>query len=391
MRSAHWMLALALAGGVASSSVEAPCLYAQVPAATPHATGTVKTLTGSGLLLTSFVLGASSGEITVNVPAEAKVLLVAPGSKDLKSASVGAVSDIAVGDRVLVSGSAGDAATTLNATRVIVMKSTAIEQTHATEDAAWAKGLGGIVKTVDAATNTIVLASGGKTVVVTLTPTTVIRHYASGSVKFEDATVCKLSDIQPGDQLRVRGTKSEDGSAIAADGMVAGTFENYSGLLTAVDVAAGTVTLKDLALKKTLKVQVTSVSDLRRLPPSMAQVIAARLKGGAAGAASHDAGKVPAGVAPGGPGEAEQRTHRESSGLSSMMSHLPTETLAGLKNGEAVMIVASSSTGNSEPVAVTLLVGVEPILTAPAGETMRLSPWSLGGGGGGDESGGGGR
>jgi len=65
-----------------------------------------------------------------------------------------------------------------------------------------------------------------------------------------------------------------------------------------------------------------------------------------------------------------------------MISRLPTETIAGLKTGEAVMIVASSSpTDPNKSTAVTLVVGVEPILTAaPQGEGPMLSPWSVGGG-----------
>ena len=74
-----------------------------------------------------------------------------------------------------------------------------------------------------------------------------------------------------------------------------------------------------------------------------------------------------------------------------MLSRLPTETLAGLKAGDAVMIVATSPSSDTEtPVAVTLLVGVDAILSAsPSGQTMTLSPWSLGGGEGGGEGGGG--
>jgi hypothetical protein len=65
--------------------------------------------------------------------------------------------------------------------------------------------------------------------------------------------------------------------------------------------------------------------------------------------------------------------------LSQMLSRLPAETLAGLKTGDAVMIVATSPSGESEHnSAVTLLVGVEPILTAPSGESMTISPWSVG-------------
>ena len=63
-----------------------------------------------------------------------------------------------------------------------------------------------------------------------------------------------------------------------------------------------------------------------------------------------------------------------------MLSRLPTDTIAGLKPGEAVMIVATGSPEHSA--AITLLAGVEPILSAsPSGQAMTLSPWSVGGGG----------
>jgi hypothetical protein len=76
--------------------------------------------------------------------------------------------------------------------------------------------------------------------------------------------------------------------------------------------------------------------------------------------------------------------------LSQMVARLPAETLADLKAGEAVMIVASEPTpGSSLVTAITVLSGVEPILTAnPTGAGMTLSPWSMGAGAGGGEGGG---
>ncbi len=66
--------------------------------------------------------------------------------------------------------------------------------------------------------------------------------------------------------------------------------------------------------------------------------------------------------------------------LSQMLSRLPTETIADLKTGDAVMIVASQATpGSPDVTAVTLLSGVEPILAAPGASTMSLSPWNVGG------------
>jgi hypothetical protein len=50
-----------------------------------------------------------------------------------------------------------------------------------------------------------------------------------------------------------------------------------------------------------------------------------------------------------------------------------------LKAGDAVMIVANAPAAGQDT-AVTLLVGVDPILrAAPKGE-MTLTPWSVGGG-----------
>jgi hypothetical protein len=350
----------------------------------------VKSTSSTGLTLTT----AAGQDVTVAVPDTAKILVVPPGSKDLKSATPGALSDIAPGDRALVTGSAGDTGASLTAARVILMKAQAIQQTHEAEDAAWAQGAGGIVKSVDPGTGRIVVSNGLKTFTVLTTPATVVRRYSGDSVRFADATVSTLAEIHPGDQLRVRGARAEDGT-INADELVAGTFHHYSGLIASIDASAGTLTLKDLATKKMVTVAVTANSDLRRLPPTVALRVAAEMKGGSerpAGAAGARAG---GGQPPAQTEESDShRAGRAGMDLSQMLSRLPTQTVADLKTGDAVMIVATSPSGDSaKSTAVTLLAGVDPILTAPSGQTMTLAPWSVGGGepaeGGGGESGGG--
>jgi len=354
-------------------------MAAQVPAA-PHASGTVKVIADGSITVTT-----ATGDYTVAVPATAKILDVPPGAKDLKSATPGQASDIAVGDKVIVNGSAGDTGTTLTAQRVILMKAAAIEQSHAADEAAWKNGGGGIVKSVNASAGTIVLSSGLKTVTVTTTPATIVRHYSGDSVRFEDAVASSLGAIQPGDQLRIRGAKSADGSSIQADEIVAGTFRNFSGLIASIDGTAGTVTLKDLTTKKTVTVAVTPNSDVRRIPAQMANMIAARMKAGAAGGTAGAAGAARPATAG---DDGTRRAGRAGSDLSQMIPRLPTETLAGLKTGEAVMIVAIAPAGDATKLsAVTLLTGVDPILTAsPSGETT-LSPWAIGGAPGGEGGG----
>jgi len=368
------MAALAIAG-VAS---------AQTP--TPRAAGTVKASTADSLTITN----SAGKDVTIAVPSAAQVMQVPPGSTSLSSATPSALSDIAVGDKVLVTGTAGDAPESLHAVRVIVMKSAAIADAHAAEEAGWQRGGGGLVQTVDAANGTIVVMSGARTLTVHVMPTTTFRRYSGDSVKFEDAVASQLSDVRAGDQLRVRGARAADGSSIQADAIVTGSFRNFSGLLSSIDSANGTITLKDLATKKVVTVKVSANSDLRRIPVEIAQRFAARTSGAAAGGGAPAGGPPAGGARPAGGGGPGSGARAAGNDLSQMLSRLPTETLGGLKVGEAVMIVATQPPADAaQPTAVTLLAGVEPILQAsPKGDTQ-LSPWSMGGDPGAGAGGGG--
>ena len=126
-------------------------------------------------------------------------------------------------------------------------------------------------------------SNGAKKTQVMTGGTTVFRRYAGDSVKFEDAQVGTMAQIQPGDQVRVRGTKSEDGTSIQAAEIVSGSFRNIAGTVASIDAAAGTATIQDLATKKTVVVKVTANSEVKKLPPEAAARFAARAKATGAG------------------------------------------------------------------------------------------------------------
>ncbi len=348
------------------------CLLAQTTPANTTQRGTVKSVTATAIVIAT----DANAELTVTPTDSARILQLAPGSTDLKSAQTIPLSDIAAGDRVLVTGRPGDAASTVTAARIILMKSSDIASLHASQTQDWQRhGTGGVVKSVSG--NTITVGTGAKLLTVTTAPTTIYRRYASDSVKFEDAKAGSLAEIAPGDQLRVRGAKSDDGGTITADEIVSGAFQNLAGAVGKVDPSAGTITLKDLATKQTVTVSITSNSDLRHLPEQQA----------AAFARSHSDAATPSGPsAPSTPGASSRRAGMD---LSQMLSRLPSQQVADLKPGDAVMIVASrTSTGSLT--AVTLLSGVEPILSTSAGQsTPTLSPWTINTGGA--EAGGGGQ
>jgi co-chaperonin GroES (HSP10) len=389
---AAWLGAVLLPFSIAAG-LEVPAA-AQAPAAAPaKQIGTVKAISGNSL-----TLAADSGaQTTVTVAEGARILQLAPGSTDLKSAQPIALTDVAVGDRVLVTGKSDDDGS-FSATRVILMKSTDIAQKNETEKQDWQRrGSGGIVSAVNGSTLTV--SAGAKKIQIQTTDATKFRRYAGDSVKFEDAKPGTLAQIQAGDQLRVRGNKSDDGSTIQAEEIVSGSFKNLSGTIATINAAGGMLTLKDLTTKKTMTVSVTANSDVRKLPPEVAARFAARQRGegtaggpaGPAGANGAAARPQPAGAsgaaapgsgAPRGPGGTGGPGRSAGGDLSQMLSRLPTATLADLKTGDAVMIVASETAPGSDKVtAVTMLSGVEPILAAtPSGApAMTLSPWSVGG------------
>ena len=167
--------------------------------------GTVKSLEGHTLTLTT----NAGQQISVEVAEGARLLQLAPGSTDLKTAQAITLNDIAAGDRVLVTGKAGADPASFAASRIILMKSGDIAQKHTAEQADWQKrGIGGIVSAVDAGSRALTVSAGVKKIQVNTSDKTQFRRYAGDSVKFEDATPGSFDQIKAGDQLRVRGERS---------------------------------------------------------------------------------------------------------------------------------------------------------------------------------------
>lgn len=375
LRTAFVAGILCLATGASQCS-----FAAQAPAATPAPAaasqlGTVKSVSGNVLSMTT-----DKGQaVTVTVAQGARILQLPVGSTDLKTAKPAQLTDIAVGDRALVTGKAGATPDVFTAIRVILIKSADIAQMQEQQQADWkARGIGGIVASVDPANGTIVINSGAKKITISTSSKTVFKRFAGDSVKYQDAKASTISQIQPKDQLQARGTKSADGLSMQAEEVISGSFENLSGLLLTVDAAAGKLTLKDLATKKIVTVNVTANSDIRNLPAMLATRIAAQSNGsGQGGGRRGGAGAQDASAAGGDAG-----SMRRSAGadLSQMISRLPTATVADLHKGDAVMIVASNPTpGANAATAITVLTGVDPILTANPNGGMDLS-MSMGGG-----------
>ena len=403
---------LSLWAGIGSVAQVAQAQSAPQPSAqsasSARPVGTIKAISGNTITLTT----DAGTDVTILVQDATKLVRIAPGQKDLKDAAPIQLQDVQVGDRILVRGKLADDGRSVLAASVIAMKKEEISQKQARDREEWQKhGAGGLVSAVDPATGTITVSLPAigekKSLAVRLSKDTILRRYASDSVKFDDAKPAPLDQIKPGDQLRARGSRNPDGTELTAIEIVSGAFRNIAGTISAIDPSAGTVTLQDLTTKRPVTVKITSESQIRKLPPQMAQRVALRLKGIPAEAATPaaDGTTRPAnapqnpnshGSQTGGPGAAAvgasgaagmgRPTGNGSPDLQQAINRMPPATLSDLQKGDAVMLVAMEGGSGGIPTAITLLGGVEPILQASPNSRAStiLSPWSLGSQAGGE-------
>ena len=353
--------------------------------------GTIKSVDTTGFVLTS----DAGQDSQITLADSVRIVRIAPGEKDLKNATPLEKKDLQPGDRVLVGASSSSSGNARVAVSVIVMKEADIAAKKEKDRADWRqRGAGGLVTGIDPATGTVTISltsfTGTKNLDIKTSKDTILRRYAPNSVKFDDAKFAPFDQIKIGDQLRARGNKNADSTELIAEEVVSGTFRNLAGQITATDPSAGTLTLKDGISKQTVSVKITPDSQIRKLPPEFAQRIAMRLKSAAAegvpGAAAamgvggeHTRGQAggPAGAGPGGMGGMGGRNGPMD--IQQILSRMPSVSLGDLQKGDAVMIVSTVGEGEQPGNAITMLAGVEPILTAApnASQAMMLAPWSL--------------
>jgi len=340
--------------------------------------GTVKLIAGETVTLTT----DSGSEVTIRLAPDARLARMEPGQTDIKAAPPIKISDVQVGDRMLAAGTPSADGRSFTASTAVIMKKSDVAEKQEREREEWQRnGTGGVVKAVDAANGTITISTGtlaSTTLLVNVSKDTVIRRYAPDSVKFEDAKPGTLGEIKPGDQLRARGSKSQDGKELKADEVVSGTFRSIPATAVSTDPANGTIVVNDLATKRTVTLKVGSESQMHQIPPTFAQGIAMRLRGGAAS----PAGGTGAGPAAQRPGEANPANGARAGGahdFQRILNRMPPVTLNEVHKGDALMIVATEGTAQVPSTVIILLSGVEPILAAasPQQASTILSPWNL--------------
>ena len=152
----------------------------------------------------------------------------------------------------------------------------------------------GAIKAING--NAITLApDSGPEVAVTVQPNARLLRIAPGAKNLKNATPVQLQDLQVGDRVRVRGQASADGTSIAALEIIVISHSDIEarheqerqdwqkrglgGLVSAVDAAAGTVTISTSGFggKKTIVVRTSKSTIIRRYAPDSAKPEDAKL------------------------------------------------------------------------------------------------------------------
>ena len=367
--------------------------FAQTPAPQP-AKSVVGEVTVIDVATQQLTVKSDAGtSYSVKLQDSTAFMRMLPGETDIKKATRIAFADISLGDRIIARGNVSEENKTVPARTIIVMTKTDLAKKHEQDRDAWQKGIVGVVSAVSPDAKEITVTqrgAGAKSMVIDSSKSPGFLRYAPGSNRFDEAKPGTFADIKPGDNLRARGTKNEDGTRLTADQVLSGSFVTLAATVISVDTVNGIVKVNDLQTKKPVEIKTTPDTMVRRIPEMMATMMARRMNPAAAGAPGIPGpgpavGGPPAGGRPGGmegaprPGGPGMGGRGGAFDLHDALERMPAMPLTELKPGEPVII---SSTKGTSLTAITLVAGVEPFLaSAPrTGGQVNLGSWSFDGG-----------
>jgi uncharacterized membrane protein YgcG len=375
------MKSMNLSGNILLTLLAGLPVFAQTTA--PAADQVRGAITGVAVQTKQIAVTTEKGDpVTVVLSARTVLLRMPAGVTDPKQFVAIELPAVAVGDKLIALGKLSADRKTLDGAKVYILTRADIAQLHKLEDEDWVKrGASGMVVAVDAAARTITVKVASKELGVQLSDKTDMRRYSADSFKSTDARPAVLADVKVDDQVRVLGNKDAAGDKIAAERVFFGTFRRISATIDSIDTQANEIKVKDLDTKKLVAIRLDPDSQLKRLDPQMAAMLARRLNPGDGGGRGRGGqGGGPGGVA-GGRGAGGGR----GGDIGQVFDRAPAIELSSLKPGDPIVVLTTAGSVAGRVTAVMLVAGVDALLTSPNAARDIMSGWNLGGGGGGGE------
>jgi len=296
-----------------------------------------------------------------------------PDNLSLKAATPSSLSELTVGDRVLLTGKVSDDKKTIITTGVYLVKGSDIAEQQAKQRAEWQRrGIAGRVTAVDAATNEITVEMRGLmgATSIKLTPKDGAKflRYSPESPRYADAKASSFGEIAPEDMLQALGDRSQDGTTFAAEEVITGAFQTVAGKVKSVDPAANQVIITDLRTEHDMTITIKPTSMMKKFPEEIAQRLAMFQSMMASGARPpQGGGNRPAqGQRPAGEGGQGRPGGGMRGDINDMLNRFPNITVADLKEGDLIAVSSPKGADPNQLTAIKLLAGVEPFLTMQA-------------------------
>jgi hypothetical protein len=337
------------------------------------------------------VIKTKDGDLDVVLSGTTEFKRVPPENPILKAAVAATITDVLVGDKLMVTGVFGDDKKSLPARAVYIMSKSDIAQKQAKETERWAtRGITGRVTAVNTSAGQITIDVRGMmnstSVVVSPKSEIIYKRYAPNSVRYDEAKESSIADIKVGDMLRAVGDRGADNITFTAEEVLTGAFQTVAGTVKSIDAEKGEIVVTDMATEKDSIIKVTASSQLKRFPEDMATRMAGSSGGGIApGGPGGQGGIRPAGGGrPGGqpgaggqpgqggqPGPGGMRTGGGAgrNGIDDMFERLPAIGVSDLKVGDVIAVSSSKGNDASSVTAIKLVAGVEPFVKAAQTQT----------------------
>jgi len=324
-------------------------------------------------------LSTKDGQIDVLISASTEFKKVAPDNPSLRAATVVTASEIAIGDKVLVSGQVAEDRKSVPAKTIYLISKSDIEQRRRRETEEWrTRGITGRITGYNPQTQALTVSMRGLMgeTTITVTPKEGVEYlrYAPDSVEFSQAKKSSFNEIAPGDSLRALGVRSADGSQFVAEKIVTGSFVTVGGSISSIDESKGEVTVKELGTNRSVIVAITKGSVLKQFPAEMVQRFTGGAGMGGAGGSTAirppQAGRTPQPSGQGigqGQGQGGSMMRGGSAGIDDLFERFPAITISDLKVGQMIAVSSSKGVDPTKINAIKLLSGVEPFLVQPQG------------------------
>ena len=319
------------------------------------------------------VVKTANGAIDALILSTTSFKRLPPDNLSLKAAVDSKLSDISVGDQVVVVGTFPKSKTDMITKTVYLLKDSDLAEVNKKRQQEWRRrGISGRVTAVNTETKEISVllpeADIGAVKTIKLKPKNDVRYlrYSPKSIKYPDAVKSSFDEIKKQDVINALGDKSADGKSFKAEEILTGAFVTVAGKVKSIDIEKNEVTITNLKTKKDVTISVNSDSLVKKFPERFAQRMARR-------ASRNTSGRNAGGTAPrrqnnrnASSGQNRNRPNGAGNGgrvdINQMLSRFPTITLKDLKVGD---LIAASSPKGSNPsrlTAIKLLAGVEPFI-----------------------------